>query len=404
MSKISSIRQGHCTVKVLALGAVIEEIHVSGNAFSHNYKCVHCQGKLSFDPTVQKLRCESCQQLQPIPQESETHSIVEYKLEDGLARAAERGYGLETRTVSCQNCGAIVSLDSHLTATNCSFCSSNQVLELKDHRQVIRPESVVPFSIEAKVIHDLFSRWVRSLWFRPNALKRLARVSEVRGVYIPYWVFDATVHSDWQALAGYYYYETEHYTERGADGRMEHKTRQVQKVRWVPADGSRTDVYDEFLMCASQGLSQELAARLRTFDTSSLKTYEPAYLVGWCAEEYQIGLNDSWQRAVALMEQEQMRRCSGDVPGDTQRGLSVQNEFSEERFKHVLLPIWISAYRYKDKTFQFLVNGQTGEVQGKAPLSFWKITFLVLFLLIVAGAMVWFLQEGGMVNEPYSDY
>ena len=277
-----------------------------------------------FDPTAQQLRCESCQALQPVPQENVAHSIVEYKLEDGLARDAVRGYGLETRTVSCQNCGAIVSLDIHLTATRCSFCSSNQVLELKDHRQVIRPESVVPFSIDEKVINDLFSRWVRSLWFRPNALKRLARVSEVRGVYIPYWVFDATVHSDWQALAGYYYYETEHYTERGADGRMEHKTRQVQRVRWVPASGSRTDVYDEFLICASKGLSLELAARLQTFDTSSLKAYEPEYLVGWCAEEYQIGLNESWQRAVTLMEEEQTRRCSGDVPGDTQSGLRAR--------------------------------------------------------------------------------
>jgi DNA-directed RNA polymerase subunit RPC12/RpoP len=377
---------------------------VNTTALSHTYKCVQCQGTLVFDPTAQQLRCESCQELQPIPQDKVAHSIVEYKLEDGLARDAERGYGLETRTVSCQNCGAIVSLDIHLVATHCSFCSSNQVLELKDHRQVIRPESVVPFSIDEKVIQDLFSRWVRSLWFRPNALKRLARVSEVRGVYIPYWVFDATVHSDWQALAGYYYYETEHYTERGADGRMEHKTRQVQKVRWVPAAGSRTDLYDEFLICASKGLSQELAARLQTFDTASLKPYEPEYLVGWCAEEYQIGLNDSWQRAVALIEEEQMRRCSGDVPGDTQRGLHVQNEFSDERFKHVLLPIWISAYRYRDKTFQFLVNGQSGEVQGKAPWSAWKITFLVLFILIVVGIMIWLAQQGGMANGSYQEY
>jgi hypothetical protein len=82
----------------------------------------------------------------------------------------------------------------------------------------------------------------------------------------------------------------------------------------------------------------------------------------------------------------------------------VQNAFSEQRFKHVLLPIWISAYRYKDKTFQFLVNGQTGEVQGKAPLSVWKITLLVIFLLIITGAMVWFFQQSGMTSEPYPDY
>jgi DNA-directed RNA polymerase subunit RPC12/RpoP len=368
---------------------------VSETVSSHNYKCSHCQGKLVFDPSAQKLRCESCQELQGVPQEPATHSIVEYRLEDGLAQDAARGYGLETRTISCQGCGAIVSLDIHLTASSCSFCNSNQVLELKDHRQVIRPESVVPFTIEEDAIQALFARWVKGLWFRPNALKRLARVSEVRGVYIPFWVFDATVHSDWKAMAGYYYYVTEHYTETDSNGRTVTKTRQVRKTRWVPASGSRRDIYDEFLICASKGLSSDLAAQLQTFDTSLLKPYDPAYFMGWRAEEYQINLNNAWHEAVRRIEAEQTRRCSGDVPGDTQRALRVENQFSDERFKHVLLPIWISAYRYRDKTFQFLVNGQTGEVQGKAPWSYWKIGFLVLFILLAALALVWFLQQAG---------
>ncbi|HYX38114.1 MAG TPA: hypothetical protein VE954_33865 [Oligoflexus sp.] len=277
---------------------------------------------------------------------------------------------------------------------------SNQVLELKDHRQVIRPESVVPFSIDAKAIQDLFSRWVQSLWFRPHALKRLARVSDVQGVYIPYWVFDATVHSDWQVLAGYYYYETETYTDTDANGRTVSKTRQVQKTRWVPAAGSRVDLHDERLICASKGLSQDLAAQLQTFDTSLLKPYEPAYFMGWRAEECQIHLNDAWQKAVTLIENEQTQRCSGNVPGDTQMSLQVDNQFSNERFKHVLLPIWISAHRYPDQTFQFLVNGQTGEVQGKAPWSYWKIGFLIVFALFVMAALIWFFQQNGMQDAP----
>jgi hypothetical protein len=345
--------------------------------------------------------------LQAIPEASETHSIVEYELDNGLAKDAERGYGLETRTISCQRCGAIVSLDIQLTASLCSFCHSSQVLELKDHRQVIRPESVLPFSISEEAIHDLFARWVRSLWFRPNALKRLARVSQVQGVYIPYWVFDAKVHSDWRAMAGYYYYVTESYLDRDANGRTVTKTRQVQHTRWVPASGSRLDVYDELLVCASKGLSQELASQLKTFDTSMLKPYEPAYFMGWRAEEYQITLNEGWQKAVELIEAEQTRRCSADVPGDTQTALQVANEITDERFKHVLLPIWISAYRFREKTYQFLVNGQTGEVQGKAPWSYWKIAFMVLFVLVITAGIAWFLQQSGMqtdLDNPGSAY
>jgi hypothetical protein len=122
--------------------------------------------------------------------------------------------------------------------------------------------------------------------------------------------------------------------------------------------------------------------------------------MGWRAEEYQINLNAAWQRAVSLIEQEQTRRCSGDVPGDTQTALQVKNGFSDERYKHVLLPIWISAYRYRDKTFQFLVNGQSGEVQGKAPWSYWKIGFMILLVLMLLALVAWFSQQSGMQTEP----
>ncbi len=352
-------------------------------AKSLSFTCPNCQGKMVFDAESQKLLCLSCSYSREATDDKKNSSIVEYRLEEGLAKNASRGFGLATKAISCKGCGSIVSFEKSMTATQCSFCGSSQILELSDHRQVLTPESLVPFSIEQKTINALFSKWVHSLWLRPNALKKLARVIQVSGVYIPYWVFDARVHSDWQALAGYHYYVTETYTERDANGHSVTKTRQVQHTRWVPAAGSRDDFYDEFLICASKGLSQELAQKLKSFDTTQLKPYQPSFLSGWKAEEYQIDLNEGWRAAVQQMEQEQERRCSGDVPGDTQMALEVENRFSDERFKHVLLPIWISAYQYRDKTYQFLVNGQTGEVQGKAPWSAVKITFLVLTVLIV---------------------
>ena len=158
-------------------------------------------------------------------------------------------------------------------------------------------------------------------------------------------------------------------------------SRQVQKVRWEPAWGSRTDHFDDVLVCASRGLPEDLARKLKTFDTVALRPYDPSFLAGWKAEEYAVDLNDGWKLAVAEMESTQEQRCRRDVPGDTQRFLNVVNRFYDETFKHVLLPIWISAYRYNDKVYRFLVNGQTGEVTGKAPVSVFKI---ILFILVIA--------------------
>lgn len=173
----------------------------------------------------------------------------------------------------------------------------------------------------------------------------------------------------------------ETYTDTDAQGNEVTRTREVRHTRWEPAWGSRTDAYDDLLVCASRGLPGDLARRLSTFDTRGLEPYSPAFLAGWKAEEYAIDLNEAWRQAVARMESIQQERCAGDVPGDTHRFLSVSNRFSDETFKHVLLPVWISAFRYGNRIFRFLVNGQTGEVVGKAPWSVLKLALLITALV-----------------------
>ncbi|RZA23388.1 MAG: primosomal protein N' (replication factor Y) - superfamily II helicase [Proteobacteria bacterium] len=357
------------------------------NAKSKQFRCPNCGGQQIFDPNLNALRCDSCGQSQKIDEAGGFDSVVEYDLLEGMQKLPERGLGRPTRTLSCQGCGAIISFGVEETAGVCSFCASAQVLELDSHRQTLRPESLVPFSKTKDVAQNHFASWLSGLWFRPNDLKKRASVSKIQGVYIPYWVFDATVDSEWSALAGHYYYTTETYTET-VNGQSQTRTRQVRHTRWVPASGQRRDIYDDYLICASKGLPKALADRLDTYSTKSLLPYDPSYLSGFKAEEYQIDLKPAWTQAVHSMESIQTDRCSGDVPGDTQANLRVHNEFSDTRFKHVLLPVWIAAYQYKDKTFQFLVNGQTGEVEGHAPYSVWKITFAVIIALILMSIFV----------------
>jgi hypothetical protein len=253
----------------------------------------------------------------------------------------------------------------------------------EQNQQPIQPESVLPFRVDQKMATGKFAAWLGSLWLRPSNLQKLASVAEMKGMYVPYWAFDASVHSDWTALAGYYYYVTETYTTTDDKGRTVQRQRQVQRVRWQPAWGSRNDSYDDLLVCGSRGLSAAMTQKLEPFDTRALAPYDPSYLAGWRAEEYSIDLNGAWKHAIERMEQSQNERCSRDVPGDTQRALHVANRFSEEKFKHILLPIWISVYRYQGKPFQFLVNGQTGEVTGHAPWSALKIALLCLALAVI---------------------
>lgn len=352
-------------------------------ARAQEFLCHACGARMEYDATKGCMACAFCGATRAVGEGDVERTIVEYDLEHGFAASAKRGYGVAVRRVSCKQCGAVVSYGANETSRGCDFCGSPHVVEQEDSQKPIQPESVVPFRIDDKAARAKFSSWLGGLWLRPSDLKKLAAVSEMKGMYVPYWTFDANVHSDWTAYAGYYYYVTETYTTRDDKGRMVTRQRQVQRVRWEPAWGSRNDDYDDVLVCASKGLPLPMTQKLEPFDTLALKPYDPSYLAGWRAEEYSVDLNGGWRTAVARMEQSQRERCSADVPGDTQRDLHVVSRFSGEKFKHVLLPIWISVYRYRDKPYQFLVNGQTGEVTGHAPWSAFKIALLCVVIAVI---------------------
>lgn len=353
-----------------------------------DFRCPACGGRMQFDAAQGELSCESCGASRPVG-ENAVQDVVEYDLEHGLALSAQRGFGTPLRRVGCDQCGAVVAYAPNETARRCDFCGSPQVVSLEQSQQPIRPESVLPFQVDREAAAARFSSWLGGLWLRPSNLKQLASVSEMTGMYVPYWVFDASVHSDWTALAGDYYYVDESYTATDDRGRSVQRRRRVQKVRWRPAQGSRDDRYDELLVCGSRGLPPELTQKLEPFDTQALRRYDASFLAGWRAEEYSVDLNAAWKLGVERMAESQRARCSGDVPGDTQRALNIVNRFADEKFKHVLLPLWISVYRYQGKPFRFLVNGQTGEVTGHAPWSVLKITLLGVALALLTLLTFW---------------
>jgi Zn finger protein HypA/HybF involved in hydrogenase expression len=356
-------------------------------AAAAEFRCPACGGRMEFDAARAQLSCESCGATRAIGDGDEGQTIAQYDLEHGLAMSVERGFGAAVRRVGCEQCGAVVSLAEGELARRCDFCGSPQVVSRDQSALPIRPESVLPFRVARDAAAAHFSSWLGGLWLRPSNLKKLASVSEMTGKYVPYWVFDAKVHSDWTALAGYYYYVEETYRTTDDRGRSVQRRRRVQKVRWQPARGSRDDTYDELLVCGSRGLPPELTLELEPFDTQALRPYDPSYLAGWRAEEYSVDLNAAWKRAVERITETQRARCSGDVPGDTQQALRVVDRLHDERFKHVLLPIWISVYRYQGKPYRFLVNGQTGEVSGHAPWSVLKIALLCIALALIAIAI-----------------
>jgi len=346
-----------------------------------DFPCPNCGAELVWDPDADAMACSHCELSRRVPPSSAT--ILERPLED--AAGAARGFGTELRVAQCSSCGARVSFDASATSTDCVFCGSPSVLSQEDRRNALRPESLIPLDIGRASVRAQFRKWTAGLWFRPNALRRVDQF-QAQGVYVPCWTFDAQVHSRWAADSGTYYYVTI-MVPTVVNGRTTLVAQQVRHVRWTPVDGERHDEFDDLMVPASGFVRGDLMAKLGDFDTRALLPYQPEYLAGWHAEEYRVDLADGWKAAQARIEELQSARCSGDVPGDTQRNLRVANTVSRVRWKHILLPVWTLTYRCNARTYTVLIHGQTGKVHGEAPISWIKVLGFVGLLALAAGAI-----------------
>jgi len=353
---------------------------------------------MDFDADQGMLACAYCGHTSDVP--STPQAIQEYDLEaalqDMIDKPYETGYGDNKRSIKCESCGAVNTVDANVISTECAFCGSNQVVPQEQVAQVIKPESLLPFQVDQAKAATLFRSWLGRGFFRPTPVKRIAKdaSAKLQGVYLPFWTFDAYTSSWWRAEAGYYYYVTEQYWTTDDKGNRVQKSRQVQKVRWEPASGFLPLAFDDVLAPATDSLERDMIERIYPFDTGALVLYKPEYLSGWGAEAYTLNLRQGWDTGQQIIEERVRQACGQEVPGDTYRNLQVDTAFSNLRYKHVLFPVWIASYRYKDKVYHFLVNGQTGEVQGQAPISWIRVTLVVLAVAIILTVLFLLLSQG----------
>lgn len=357
------------------------------------FSCPACGGEARWDPARKELVCPFCGTTSPANvelAESGEEVIKEHDLASALRSIpdSQRGWQARKTSVRCQSCQAISVFDPERVGQRCDFCGSSALVPYEEIKEAFRPESLLPMRISETQVRDSIRRWYGSRWFAPNKLKRAAFTDTVKGLYIPYWTFDAQVHADWTAQSGYYYYVTETY--RDANGKTQ--TRQVQKTRWVPSSGSLDHFFDDELVAASRGIDPFLLRKVEPFPTRELTPYNAGFLSGWVVERYQIDLLAAARTARETMDAKTERMCAAQVPGDTHRSLDVSANYTRQTFKHVLVPLWLLTYGYGARHFQVVVNGYTGSIAGEYPKSWIKITCAVLGAALVA--LILFLAFG----------
>ena len=347
-------------------------------------KCVDCGGTMDFDPATGKMSCPYCGRLEEIKIEDESFVAEELDF-SSISEANNCDWGTQTKKVTCKSCGAQTVYSSEEIANICPYCGSNQVMEEKTEN-IMAPGGVVPFSISSQEASLRFKSWIGKKFFCPKLAKESAKPKAFQGLYVPYWTFDARTNS--------------HYTgQYGKRRTVRRKDKMVTETHWYNTSGFYQQSFDDVLVCGASDQNRQLMTKMEPYDTRQVAEYKPEYLAGFLAESYTVKVKDAWETAKEKMTQiirsGIARKIEHEHSAQDSRVSHVSTSYSNITYKYLLLPVWISSFQYNDKVYHFVINGQTGRVAGKTPLSPIKIALTVVAVIIIIIIMILSWLYGG---------
>lgn len=358
----------------------------------HRFPCEACGADYRYDPGAHHLVCDHCGDISEIETGGPWQGgIRELDFAAALRDQLPAQEIEETRVTTCTSCGAQVELGRDIQATECPFCASPVVTGTGTHRH-IKPRALLPFAIDEGAARGAMTDWLGGLWFAPSGLQAYARKGRrMQGIYVPYWTFDARTASQYRGERG-----TVHYVTRSVIRDGKRQTIRVPEVRWRGVSGRVTRFFDDVLVLASTSLPKGFTDALEPWDLAALEPYAPEYLAGFRAEGYSVPIEAGFVQARRQMDAVIARDVRFDIGGDRQRIHDIDTALRGVTFKHVLLPVWLAAYKYRGRTYRFVVNARTGRVQGERPWSAWKIAVAAgIGALVAAGLGYLFAIERG---------
>ena len=351
-------------------------------------KCSNCGALLAFKAGTNSLVCEYCGTNNEIPVSNEVLEEVDY---DTFVRDCYDTEDMQTVALAhCDSCGAETTLLPNETASSCPFCSSSLVLKGATTSQIVKPKGVLPFKIAQEQASESFRVWLNSLWFAPNNLKRYASQNDkLKGIYIPYWTYDSQTNSDYTGRRGddYIDYVTQPVM---VNGKTQFKQVPVTRTRWTGVSGTVKVFFDDVLVVACSSLPTQYVDALEPFDLQNIQPFNEKYLSGFRAERYQVDVKNGLELAKKKMDVAIRRAICSQIGGNRQEITSLHSDFYSITFKHILLPIWISSYRYNNKVYRFVINGRSGVVKGERPVSVIKVVLFVLTIIAIIALIAFF--------------
>jgi predicted RNA-binding Zn-ribbon protein involved in translation (DUF1610 family) len=360
------------------------EEHEKAN-LTFNAECPGCNASIEFNPAAGKLKCPYCDYETDIAVPENEEDRVAQELD--FATAEQTGnydWGTEKKTVSCKSCGAESIYDAIQVADSCPYCGSNQVMEASTVN-TLAPNGLVAFEVTDKQAGENFQKWINGKWFMPKAAKQSARADAFDGIYLPYWTFDTKTSSRYTARFGKY--------RDVPDG--DGKTKRV--TDWYKTDGFYQEFIDDHLVAATTRYDTNMMEQIEPYNLLNNKGYRPEYVSGFLAERYSVGLQDGWKIAKkeihAHIEDQIGKKIRREKNADVVDSIRFSTTHDNITYKYLMLPMWLSSFKFNGKIYHFMVNGQTGKVGGKYPISAIRVTIAVAVVIAIIAMIIFFFNQ-----------
>ncbi len=334
------------------------------------YTCSKCGGKTSFNPKNQTLQCLYCGDIVDL----DKNRIATERSLDVLFKETREWQ--DTEVIKCNNCGCKEVISKGQISTSCSFCGTNNIIKTTEISG-LKPQGICPFEKTMVEVSQITKEWVKKKFFVPSAFKKSAKTKELKGVYSPAFTFDCKTHTTYSGRLG----EREYYTVRGRDGRTETRSRMVPFS--ISGDYDRS--FDDCMVQASANIPDIVMEKLSPFPTVASIEYDQKYLAGYTANTYAKDGKTSWAEGKKKMEAQIERDILNKYDHDCVYSFDATTGYHDVAFKYLLLPVYIGHHTYKGQNYNFYINGSTGKIYGKTPVSGSKIFFLVLGILAALG-------------------
>ncbi|MCQ2531191.1 MAG: TFIIB-type zinc ribbon-containing protein [Saccharofermentans sp.] len=336
-------------------------------------KCPNCGATVKYDPATLSMTCEYCGYSKALPKPEDSAEVQEIDFNSAKIRG-NQDWGTKKKSVVCQQCGGETIYDEAETASCCPFCGSTSVMPVDDKEDVMAPGGVVPFEVNREKASGIFKNWIKKKWFVPNEAKKVCEAKNFSGLYLPYWTYDSQTTSSYSAKLGF-------------DKRVKRGDSYVTETTWRTYTGIYEEFIDDMVVYASKKTTDPNIKAVSSFDFAKLRTYSPEFVAGFAAERYTLGLDDGWKEAKVKI-QSQLKSNLGSklrkqYRADKVGQIFLSTNYDKITFKYVLAPIWIANFKFKDKSYNIAVNGQTGRISGQAPISPIKVAIAIIIAIAV---------------------